>query len=131
MKFRIIALRFSQATPASALKSRKSESRGSSCSTAKKQKTVPASVEPHRVVQDQNLNEMGSSHAFLCRISGMTTPKCVSIIGDHLYAATKRSALGSILRGTVKAQNIDCYSEIYDKMRIVEPKAEDDMPTPA
>ena len=42
-------------------------------------------------------------------------------------AATERSALGSILRGTVKAQNIDGYGEIYDKMRIVEPKAEDDI----
>ena len=30
-------------------------------------------------------------------------------------------------RGTVKVQNIDGYGEIYDKMRIVEPKAEDDI----
>ena len=33
----------------------------------------------------------------------------------------------SILLGTVKAQNIDGYREIYDKMRIVEPKAEDNI----
>ena len=66
----------------------------------------------------------------------MITPECVSRIGDHSYAATKRSALGSILRGTVKVQNIDGYGEICDKMRIVircglmrivEPKAEDDI----
>ena len=57
----------------------------------------------------------------------MTTPECVSIIGDHLYAATKRRALGSILRGTVKAQNIDGYCEIYDKMRLANPKAEEDI----
>ena len=82
---------------------------------------------PHRVFQNQTLNEMGGSHAFLRRISGMITPECVSRIGDHWYAATKRSALGSILRGTLKVQNIDGYGEIYDKMRIVEPKAEDDI----
>ena len=121
---RIIALPFSQATLASAAKSRKSESRGSS---AKKQKTVPGSVVPHRVFENQNLNEMGGSHAFLRRISGMITPECVSRIGDNWYAATKRSALGSILRGTVKVQNIDGYCEIYDRFRIVEPKAEDDI----
>ena len=84
-------------TPASAAKSRKSESRGSS---AKKQKTMPSSVVPHRVFQNQTLNEMGGSHAFLCLISGMITPECVSRIGDHWYAATKRSALGSILRAS-------------------------------
>ena len=68
-----------------------------------------------------------AAHAFLRRISGMITPECVCRIGDHWYAAIKRSALGSILRGTVKAQNIDGYREIYDKMRIVEPKAEDNI----
>ena len=88
---------------------------------------MPASesVVPHSVFQNQNLNEMGGSHSFLRRISGMITPECMSRIGDHLYAATKRRALGSILRGTVKAQNIDGYCEIYDKMLIVEPKAEE------
>ena len=121
---RIIALPFSQATLASAAKSRKSESRGSS---AKKQKTVPGSVVPHRVFENQNLNEMGGSHAILYRTSGMIMPEYMSRIGDHWYAATKRSALGSILRSTVKAQNIDDYGEIYDKMQIVEPKAEDDI----
>ena len=78
---------------ASAAKSRKPESRGSS---AKKQKTMTSSVVPHRVFQNQNLNEMGGSHAFLRRIS--SRPECVSRIGDHWYAATKRRALGSILR---------------------------------
>ena len=68
-----------------------------------------------------------AAHAFLRRISGMITPECVSRIGDYWYAATKRSTLGSILRGRVKAQNIDGYDEIYNKMRIVEPKAEDDI----
>ena len=77
--------------------------------------------------QNQNLNEMGGSHAFLRRISGMITPECVPRIGDHWYAATKRSVLGNILRGTVKAQNKNGYGEIYNKMRIVEPKAEDDI----
>ena len=82
---------------------------------------------PHRVFENQNLNEMGGSHAILYRTSGMIMPEYMSRIGDHWYAATKRSALGSILRSTVKAQNIDDYGEIYDKMRIVEPKAEDDI----
>ena len=93
----------------------------------KETETMPSSVVPHRVFQNQTLNEMDGSHAFLRRISGMITPECVSRIGDHWYAATKRSALGSILRCTVKVQNIDGYGEIYDKMRIVEPKAEDDI----
>ena len=64
---------------------------------------MPSSVVPHRVFQNQTLNQMGGSHAFLRRNSGMITPECVSRIGDHWYAATKRSALGSILRSTVKA----------------------------
>ena len=66
---------------------------------------------------------MGDEASCVGYCSGMITPECVSRIGDHWYAATKRSALDSILRCTVKAQNIDGYGEIYDKMRIVEPKA--------
>ena len=57
----------------------------------------------------------------------MMTPEAVSRIGDKRYAATNKGALGSILRGIVKAQNIDGYGEIYDKMRMVEPKAEEEI----
>ena len=52
-------------------------------------------------------------------------PEAASRIGDKLYAATNKEAISSILCCIVKAQNIHSYGESYDKMRMVEPKAEE------
>ena len=54
-------------------------------------------------------------------------PEAVSRLGAKWYAATNEGCLASILRCIVKTQNFDGYGEVYDRMRMVEPKAEEDI----
>ena len=56
--------------------------------------------------------------------------KRVAAVGTHVRVFISRAELEmghDSMLGTVKIQNIYSYGEIYDKMRIVEPKAEDDI----
>ena len=55
------------------------------------------------------------------------TPEAVSRLGAKWYVATNKGCLGSILHGIVKTQNFDGYGEIYDRMRMVKPNAEEDI----
>ena len=63
------------------------------------------------------------------RVSTFMTPEAVPRLGAIWDAATNKVSLRSILCCIVKKleQNFDGYREIYDRMRMVEPKAEGDI----